>query len=89
MGWGRSSGKRKDVCPTYQANLLAGAALPIKAKADALHIAIATVHGMDYLLTWNCKHIANATMRLKIESICKSCGYVPPIICTPLELMED
>ena len=71
------------------AKLLAGAALPIKAKADALHIAIATVHGMDYLLTWNCKHIANATMRLKIESICKSCGFVPPIICTALELMED
>lgn len=71
------------------ANLLAGAALPIKAKADALHIAIATVHGMDYLLTWNCKHIANAAMRLKIESICKACGYEPPIICTPLELMED
>ena len=71
------------------AKLLAGAALPIKAKADALHIAIATVHGMDYLLTWNCKHIANAAMRLKIESICKLCGYEPPIICTPLELMED
>ncbi len=71
------------------ARLLAGAALPIKAKADALHIAIATVHGMDFLLTWNCKHIANAAMRLKIESICKSSGYEPPIICTPLELMED
>ena len=36
-----------------------------------------------------CKHIANATMRLKIESICRSSGYEPPIICTPLELMED
>jgi len=69
--------------------LLAASALPEKAKADALHIAIATVHGIDYLLTWNCKHIANATMRLKIESICRSSGYEPPIICTPLELMED
>ncbi len=71
------------------AQLLAASALPEKAKADALHIAIATVHGIDYLLTWNCKHIANATMRLKIESICRSSGYEPPIICTPLELMED
>jgi predicted nucleic acid-binding protein len=71
------------------ARLLAASALPEKAKADALHIAIATVHGIDYLLTWNCKHIANATMRLKIESICRSSGYEPPIICTPLELMED
>jgi hypothetical protein len=71
------------------ARLLAASALPEMAKADALHIAIASVHGIDYLLTWNCKHIANATMRLKIESICRSSGYEPPIICTPLELMED
>ena len=71
------------------AHLLAASALPEKAKADALHIAIATVHGIDYLLTWNCKHIANATKRLKIESICRSSGYEPSIICTPLELMED
>ena len=71
------------------AHLLAASALPEKAKADALHIAIATVHGIDYLLTWNCKHIANATMRLKIESICRSSGYEPSIICTPLELMDD
>ena len=71
------------------AQLLAGAALPEKAKADALHIAVATVHGMDYLLTWNCKHIANAAMRVKIESICRAAGYEPPVICTPLELMEE
>ncbi|WP_295399373.1 type II toxin-antitoxin system VapC family toxin [uncultured Thiocystis sp.] len=68
--------------------LLAGAALPEIAKVDALHIAIATVHGIDYLLTWNCKHIANAVMRPRIERICRSAGYEPPIICTPLELME-
>ncbi len=68
--------------------LIAGAALPEKAKADALHIATATVHGMDYLLTWNCIHIANAAMRSRIEAICRAAGYEPPIICTPLELME-
>ena len=51
---------------------------PQKAEVDTLHIATTAVHGIDYLLTWNCKHIANATMRLKIESICKSCGYEPP-----------
>ena len=44
--------------------LLAGAALPEKAKLDALHIAVATIHGIDYLLTWNCKHIANAITRM-------------------------
>jgi hypothetical protein len=65
------------------------AALPQKAKADALHIAVATVHGMDYLLTWNCTHIANAIMRPKIESICRAAGYEPPVICTPPELVEE
>jgi len=69
--------------------LLVGAALPEKAKVDALHIALATVHGMDYLLTWNCRHIANATKRPLIESICRAAGYDPPVICTPLELMEE
>ncbi len=71
------------------ARLIAEAALPEKAKIDALHIAVATVHGMDYLLTWNCKHIANAVMRTKIEAICRTAGYEPPVICTPLELMEE
>ena len=71
------------------AQLIAGAALPERAKTDALHIAVATVHGMDYLLTWNCKHIANAVMRPKIEAICRAAGYEPPVICTPLELMEE
>jgi len=71
------------------AQLLTAAAVPEKAKTDALHIAVATVHGIDYLLTWNCKHIANATMRAKIEAICRAFGYEPPIICTPLELMEE
>jgi hypothetical protein len=62
--------------------------LPPKAKIDALHIAIATVGGMDYLLTWNCKHIANAVLRPKIEAISRESGYEPPIICTPQELWE-
>ena len=69
--------------------LLLGAALPQKAKADALHIAVATVHGMDYLLTWNCAHIANAIMRPRIELICRTSGYEPPVICTPPELVEE
>jgi hypothetical protein len=69
--------------------LLAGAALPEMAKEDALHIAVAAVHGTDYLLTWNCKHIANASKRPLIESICETAGYRPPIICTPEELLGD
>jgi predicted nucleic acid-binding protein len=63
-------------------------AIPEKASEDALHIAIAAVHGMEYLLTWNFKHIANATMRANVELVCRLNGYEPPIICSPLELME-
>ncbi len=63
-------------------------AIPEKASEDALHIALAAVHGMEYLLTWNFKHIANATMRANVELVCRLNGFEPPIICTPLELME-
>ena len=51
--------------------------------------AVAAVNGMDYLLTWNCKHIANAAMRPKIEEICRNHSFEPPTICTPQELMEN
>lgn len=60
--------------------------IPEKASVDALHIAVATVHGVDYLLTWNCKHIANAEMQNSVAAICRASGYEPPIICTPEEL---
>ena len=61
-------------------------ALPTKATVDAFHIAIAAAYQMDYLLTWNCKHLANATMRSTIEATCRSSGFAPPVICTPEEL---
>lgn len=67
-------------------SLLRAAAMPAKAAVDAAHIAIATVHGMNFLLTWNCTHIANAVMRESIESVCRRAGFRPPIICTPEEL---
>lgn len=67
--------------------LIEEACLPRKAVTDAHHIAIATVHDMDYLLTWNCRHIANAEMTLKIRMVCESLGFRCPIICTPEELM--
>lgn len=63
--------------------------IPRKAVEDALHLAVATVNGMDYLLTWNYKHLANATMRFQIEQACRQNGYQPPVICAPVELMED
>jgi hypothetical protein len=69
--------------------LVARVPLPAKAAADSLHIAIATVNGMDYLLTWNCAHIANATLRGPIETVCRNSGYEPPVICTPEQLLKE
>jgi hypothetical protein len=69
-------------------NLVESYAVPKKAAQDALHISVACVGGVDYLLTWNCKHIANAKMRNAIEQTCRSAGYATPIICT-LEELED
>ena len=69
--------------------LVAGGGMPTTARVDSLHVAMAAVHGMDYLLTWNCKHIANAGLRGTIEDLCRSAGFEPPIICTPLELGKE
>ncbi|NET62395.1 MAG: type II toxin-antitoxin system VapC family toxin [Symploca sp. SIO2E6] len=63
--------------------------LPAKADVDAIHIAAATVHGMDYLLTWNCKHIANAQIQKKLAQVSFDLGYELPILCTPYELLGD
>jgi hypothetical protein len=82
-----------ELTATQEARLLGGrlmseGAIPAQVAIDAYHIAVATVNGVDYLLTWNCTHIANAARRAIIESVCRKHGYEPPIICTPLELME-
>ena len=76
-------------CVSLARALVEKGPIPEKAAVDALHIAIATVHGMDYLLTWNCKHIANAEMQTAVSRICRSAGYEPPVICTPEELSGD
>ena len=68
--------------------LLELGAVPREAAADAVHIAIAVTNGVEYLVTWNFRHIANAAMRVRIERACREAGYEPPVICTPNELME-
>jgi hypothetical protein len=70
-------------------DLIAGQAVPAKAAVDAVHIAVAAVNGMDFLLTWNCAHIANAATRAMIDRVCRIAGVAPPVICTPEELMEE
>ena len=71
------------------AKLVDEGAVPRRAAEDALHIALAAVHGIQFLLTWNVRHIANATMRQVIERVCRDSGFEPPVICTPEELTND
>jgi len=62
-------------------------ALPSKATEDAYHIALATVYKINYLLTWNCKHIANLQIQRKLRQISAERGYELSILCTPYELL--
>lgn len=71
------------------AALLRETRIPRKAQLDALHIGVAAIHGMDYLLTWNCSHMANANLLPLVYDVCRSRGYEPPLICTPQELIAE
>ncbi len=71
------------------ARILSAGALPARAVRDAAHVAIAAVHKVDYLLTWNCKHLANAQVARQIEKVCHLHDRAMPRICTPEELMGD
>jgi len=62
--------------------------IPEKARADAYHLAVASWHGMDFLVSWNCTHIVNGRIKMLIEEINAKQGIRTPIICTPEELME-
>jgi hypothetical protein len=68
--------------------LLAAHLLPEKARSDAMHVAIATIHAVDYLLTWNCRHIANADILPKVYRLLTNMGYFPPLIVTPEEFSQ-
>lgn len=69
--------------------ILNSGVLPLRAVRDAAHIAVAAVHKIDYLLTWNCKHLANAQIIRKIALVRERLGQRMPIICTPEELMGE
>jgi predicted nucleic acid-binding protein len=69
--------------------ILADGAIPARAVRDAAHIAVAAAHGIDYLLTWNCKHLANAQIMRKVSAVCEVQGFRMPLICTPEELMGE
>ncbi len=74
---------------TLTRRLLELGAFPREAAADAAHVGIAATNRVDYLLTWNLRHIANAAVRSRIERACRKAGCEPPVICTPNELMEE
>jgi hypothetical protein len=76
-----------DAVASLTGYLLKAGCIPAKAATDAAHLAVATVHGMDYLLTWNCRHINNGEILRSVAGICARHGYVPPMVCTPEELM--
>jgi predicted nucleic acid-binding protein len=69
--------------------LLGIGAVPRVAHADALHVAIAAAHGIDYVLTWNCRHIANARAWMAMSAACATLGLESPVLCTPEELMQE
>jgi hypothetical protein len=69
-------------------HLMKQSKLPPDREDDVLHVAIATVHGMDYLLTWNCAHIANPHWLKKFDQIIRKQGYAMPLVCTPQALLE-
>ena len=69
--------------------LLDTGAVPQNSAPDAQHIAIATVHGVEYLVSWNHKHIVNEIKRERISQVCQEAGFKPITICTPIELMEE
>jgi hypothetical protein len=78
-----------DDVKTLAKALISRGPLPVKAAQDAFHIAVAAIHEMHFLLTWNCRHIANAEMLRKIEMVCEQAGRKCPVICTPYELMTS
>jgi hypothetical protein len=72
-----------------KAELLRRTQIPATADTDGLHIAIAAVHGIEFLATWNCKHIANAVTLPRVYDVCRAEGFEPPLVCTPYELMGE
>ncbi|OFV93706.1 MAG: DNA-binding protein [Acidobacteria bacterium RIFCSPLOWO2_02_FULL_61_28] len=81
-----------DITPEVEVlavSLLESRVIPRRAATDAAHIAIAAVHGMDFLMTWNCVHLANAAIAKAVAGVCRQHGLECPVICTPEELLGE
>lgn len=69
--------------------ILSSGIIPSRAATDAAHIAVAAVHSIEFLLTWNCVHIANGVITRTLARVCEEQGYRCPVICTPEELLGE
>jgi len=69
--------------------ILATGLIPARAASDAVHIGFAAAHEMDFLLTWNCRHILNKTIERQLAGVCATMGLSLPVLCTPSELMAS
>ncbi len=69
--------------------MLSHKAIPEKCPEDAMHIAIASVYNIDYIVTWNFKHINNPFTKKKINKIIIDAGYINPVMCSPEELIGE
>lgn len=69
--------------------ILSAGLIPARAASDAVHIGYAAAHGMDFLLTWNCRHILNKTIERQLGGVCAALGLSLPVLCTPAELMAS
>jgi hypothetical protein len=78
-----------DDANTLTKAIMAAGILPPQVLRDAAHVAVAAVHAVEYLLTWNCKHLANAQIARRIAVVCEKLDRKMPIICTPEELMGE
>jgi hypothetical protein len=78
-----------DTAEAIAARILSTGLIPARAASDAVHIAYAAAHGMDFLLTWNCRHILNAVIERRLAAVCAEMGMPLPVLCTPPELMAN
>jgi hypothetical protein len=67
--------------------IVATGLIPPRALRDAIHIGVSTAHGVDFLLTWNCRHINNAVIQQRLRGVCRAAGFEMPVICTPHGLL--
>ncbi len=78
-----------DMAEALTERILSTGLIPARATSDAVHIGYAAAHGMDFLLTWNCRHILNKTIERQLAGVCSDLGLLLPVLCTPAELMAS